>query len=277
MIHCHTAANMSQEESNLRKFSVVPKAASGACKDDELCPVCFGSGIEIIAGQGARQCQCRISKRKENSLERLNIPQRYADCHFHNYKPDHSSQQNALKMASKLSMEFPAVERGLLFMGTVGVGKTHLAISILKSLSEKGFSSYFCEFGALLREIQNSYNPVSQTSELILLAPVFQSDVLVLDELGASKPTEWVRDTLSYIINTRYNDKKLTIFTTNYLDARDDSEGRKGTEDTLDERIGVRLRSRLHEMCTTIRVTGKDYRKNFDRTVARKKTAAEEK
>lgn len=264
---------MSREESNVKKFSVVPRVSAGTGRDDDQCPLCFGSGLEIVPGQGARPCQCRLKKSKENSLERLNIPQRYSDCHFHNYDAEHPSQKAALKMASKLSLEFPAVDRGLLFMGTVGVGKTHLAISILKALSEKGFSSYFCEFGTLLREIQNSYNPVSQTSELVLLAPVFSSDVLVLDELGASKPTDWVRDTLSYIINTRYNDKKLTIFTTNYLDAREDG---KGTEDTLDERIGVRLRSRLHEMCTTVRVTGKDYRKTFDRAVAKKKTTSAE-
>ncbi len=266
---------MSQEETNIRKFAIVPKNSGRPAGDGELCPLCFGSGLEIVDGQGARPCQCRLKKLKETSLDRLNIPKRYADCHFHNYNAEHPSQRNAFKLASQLSMEFPAVERGLLFMGTVGVGKTHLAISILKALSEKGFSSYFCEFGALLKEIQNSYNPVSQNSELQLLAPVFDSDVLVLDELGASKPTDWVRDTLSYIINTRYNDKKLTIFTTNYLDAREDKDTRKGTEDTLDERIGVRLRSRLHEMCTTVRITGKDYRKNFDRAAAPKKKTVE--
>ena len=272
---------MSEEETNIRKFSVVPtkapRPAGTAAGEADPCPVCFGSGLEVVAGKGARPCQCRIKKLKENSLERLNIPKRYAECHFHNYDPDHPSQKAALNMASKLSMEFPAVERGLLFMGTVGVGKTHLAISILKSLSEKGFSSYFCEFGSLVKEIQGSYNAVSQTSELQLLAPVFESDVLVLDELGASKPSDWMRDTLSYIINTRYNDKKLTIFTTNYLDAREDSDGRKNTEDTLDERIGVRLRSRIHEMCTTIRMTGKDYRKNFDKAAAPRKKASSEK
>lgn len=264
---------MPQDDSNIRKFSVVSKNSAKQGVDDGLCPICFGSGIEIVPGNGARPCQCRVKQHKENAADRLNIPKRYAECHFHNYAPEHSSQKAALTLASKLSLEFPAIERGLLFMGTVGVGKTHLAISILKSLSEKGFSSYFCEFGTLLKEIQGSYNPVSQTSELQLLAPLFESDVLVLDELGASKPTEWVRDTLAYIINTRYNDKKLTIFTTNYLDAREE----KTTEDTLDERIGVRLRSRLHEMCTTVRVTGKDYRKSFDRaSAARRKAASDE-
>jgi len=260
---------MSQEESNIRKFSVVPKAGRSLDNSDP-CPVCFGSGLEIVPGQGARMCQCRVTQLKENSLDRLNIPKRYADCHFHNYVPEHQSQKSAFKMASELSLKYPAVDRGLLLMGTVGVGKTHLAVSILKSLSEKGISSYFCEFGSLVKQIQDSYNPVSQNSELQLLAPVFESEVLVLDELGASKPTDWTRDTLSYIINTRYNDKKLTVFTTNYLDKRYQSE------EILPERIGVRLRSRLYEMCRTVTIVGDDYRKNFDKTLAAKKKSAGE-
>ena len=145
-------------------------------------------------------------------------------------------------------------------MGTCGVGKTHLSVAILRSLVEKGVSCLFYEFGSLLKEIQNSYNPVSQTSELKVLAPIFEAEVLVLDELGASKPTDWVRDTMMQIINTRYNDRNLTIFTTNYLDGR-----RTERDETLEDRIGVRLRSRLFEMCKTVQIEGKDYRKKFDR------------
>jgi DNA replication protein DnaC len=92
-----------------------------------------------------------------------------------------------------------------------------------------------------------------------VLAPVYQAEVLVLDELGASKPTDWVRDTMMQIIGKRYNDKKLTIFTTNYLDAR-----RAPADETLEDRIGVRLRSRLYEMCKTVNIEGEDYRKQLD-------------
>jgi len=82
--------------------------------------------------------------------------------------------------------------------------------------------------------------------------------VLVLDELGASKPTDWVRDTMMQIINTRYNDKRLTIFTTNYSDARKND---KDSGEILEDRIGVALRSRLYEMCKTVVIDGEDYRK----------------
>jgi len=113
-----------------------------------------------------------------------------------------------------------------------------------------------------------------------VLAPVFQSEVLVLDELGATVPTNWVRDTLYQIINTRYNNKKLTIFTTNYLDEtrvvaeepestpqrrnRSFSSERIQELTTLEERIGTPLRSRLFEMCKKVMIEGDDYRKRLD-------------
>jgi len=167
-------------------------------------------------------------------------------------------------------------------MGPVGVGKTHLAIAVLKELIEKkGVTCLFYESGSLLKAIQDSYNPVSQTSEMRVLAPVYQAEVLVLDELGASVPTNWVRDTLYQIINTRYNNKKLTIFTTNYLDDvravpedRDDAEPKRRSKTfaseriqemtTLEERIGTPLRSRLYEMCKKVMIEGEDYRKRRD-------------
>jgi DNA replication protein DnaC len=178
-----------------------------------------------------------------------------------NYQPaqGNNSQLLALTLSHRLVREYPAVDRGLLLMGPCGVGKTHLAAAVLRGLIEKGIPCLFYESGTLLKEIQSSYNPVSQTSESKVLEPVYDTEVLVLDELGASKPTNWVRDTMMQIINTRYNNRKLTIFTTNYLDNR-----RSECEETLEERISVRLRSRLYEMCKTIQVEGDDYRKRFD-------------
>ncbi|HXC72277.1 MAG TPA: ATP-binding protein [Pyrinomonadaceae bacterium] len=188
------------------------------------------------------------------------IPRRYDKCSFANFNCEPgTSQEQALLQAHKLAREYPAVDRGLVFMGPAGVGKTHLAVSIIRDLTETGFASVFCEFGSLLKQIQDSYNPVSKSSELKVLAPVFQADVLVLDELGATVPTDWVRDTMYQIINRRYNDNKLTIFTTNYLDER-----RSDKEQVLEDRIGTRLRSRLYEMCKTVLIDGEDYRKRLD-------------
>ena len=239
------------------------QTTSGLVRAEEssTCQYCFGTGMEVVEGRGARRCRCRTQNIQAKLLEAACLPRRYQECLLSNYQPakGNNSQLLALTLSHRLLREYPAVDRGLLFMGPCGVGKTHLAASILRGLVEKGFPCLFYESGALLKEIQSSYNPVSQTSESRVLEPVYEVDVLVLDELGATKPTDWVRDTMMQIINTRYNDKKLTIFTTNYLDRR-----RSEREEILEERIGVRLRSRLYEMCKTVHVEGDDYRKKFD-------------
>lgn len=242
---------------SLRGAQVVP-----AADEPQVCPKCFGTGMEVVAGKGARKCACRQESAHLRMMDSARIPRRYENCNILNYKPAHGngSQLKAHNYAYRLMREYPAVERGLLFMGTVGVGKTHLSVAILRGLLEKGVNCLFYEFGALLKEIQNSYNPISKTSELRVLAPVFEAEVLVLDELGAAKPTDWVKETMHQIVNTRYNDKKLTIFTTNYLDAR-----RTPADETLEDRIGVRLRSRLYEMCKTVQIEGEDYRTRFDK------------
>jgi DNA replication protein DnaC len=149
------------------------------------------------------------------------------------------------------------------------VGKTHLAVALLRSvITEKGDQGLFYDFRDLLREIQGTWNSVSQTTELDVLRPVIEADLLVLDELGSNKPTEWVRDTLAYIINCRYNDQKVTIFTSNFPDAPAVELEESPTarmvaprEETLSDRIGVRLRSRLYEMCKVIEIQGKDFRR----------------
>jgi DNA replication protein DnaC len=259
--HQLSLVSSSETEPELERSGFVENSDAEA----EACERCHGTGMEIVPGRGARTCECRKLKSYEKLLEAARIPRRYVNCNFDGYQRKNMSQGRAYQLAFDLALSYPKVERGLLFTGSVGVGKTHLATSILQLLLEKGVSCLFYEFGSLLKEIQNSYNSVSKTSELSVLQPIFDTEVLVLDELGASKPTDWVRDTMMFIINTRYNDKKLTIFTTNYLDAR-----RRDTEETLEDRIGARLRSRLYEMCQTLHIEGEDFRKNFDKAPARK-------
>src|SRR4026207_2321647 len=185
-----------------------------------VCPGCFGTGVKIVPGKGARICDECQQRTGDSLLAAARIPARYSKCSFDTFSDPEGTGSIywALMKAKMLVNEYPAVEKGLLLTGSVGVGKTHLAVAILKGLAAKGVPGLFCEFGSLLKQIQDSYNPISQTSELRVLAPVYQAEVLVLDELGSTVPTNWVRDTLYQIINTRYNNKKLTIFTTNYLD-----------------------------------------------------------
>ena len=139
---------------------------------------------------------------------------------------------------------------------------------LLGLIEEKGVQALFYDYRELLKEIQHSYNPTVASTELDVLRPVFEAEVLVLDELGAQKPTDWVWDTVALILNTRYNDKRTTIITTNYPDAPPLGFGagpanaaqRAAREETLGDRIGERMRSRLSEMCVRIDINGADFR-----------------
>jgi len=168
---------------------------------------------------------------------------------------------------AKFVEQYPLDKTGLLLIGPSGTGKTHLSVAIIKELIlEKGVSGLFCDYRELLKQIQNSYNSSVQVTELDLLRPVFQTEVLVLDDLGAVKPTEWVWDTVSVILNTRYNENRTTIITTNFMDGPAAAlAGPRGAarEETLGDRIGERMRSRLSEMCRIINVNAPDYRQKF--------------
>jgi len=225
------------------------------------CPHCFGTGMEVVPGTGARRCRCQTPDHRQRLFQSARIPPRYEHCTIQDYvAADDELSKWAAKVEAQIVIEdYVSLDgRGLLFTGPVGVGKTHLAVAILRELIERyQVRGLFYQFGTLLRQIQDSYNPVSHASELAVLAPVFEADVLVLDELGASKPTDWVRDTMMQIINNRYNEKRLTIFTTNYSDSRrSDKES-----EILEDRVGVALRSRLYEMCKSVVIEGEDYRK----------------
>ncbi len=236
----------------------------------ESCPHCSGSGWEKSENDGSmKHCRCLQSGRVERFLKAANIPKRYEQCDLQSYGPMNESQATAKSFVVHFVERYPNIDVGLLFLGTCGVGKTHLAVTLLKLLiREKGAVGLFYDFRDLLREIQASWDAVSQTSEVEVLRPVLDAEVLVLDELGSNKPTDWVRETVAYIINSRYNDKKVTIFTSNYLDTPNavtggfdsDQQNRGMRGESLTDRIGARLRSRLYEMCRVIEIRGKDFR-----------------
>ncbi|MFB0518957.1 MAG: ATP-binding protein [Acidobacteriota bacterium] len=228
-----------------------------------ICPICNDSGWQII-GEGEQQravrCQCFLKKRTDRLLQEARIPRRYQHCTLKNFKtPKQDDLWTAKGVAKDFVKDYPNVDMGILFIGPCGVGKTHLAVGIMKELIEKkGMPCLFYDFRDLLREIQDSYNPISESSELRVLAPVLKTEVLLLDELGARRPTDWVKETIDHILNSRYNDKKITIITSNFLDKPKEKD-----HYSLEQRIGSRLRSRLYEMCRTVEMNADDYRKKF--------------
>jgi DNA replication protein DnaC len=208
-----------------------------------------------------------LQARAERLITSAKIPDRYAVCEFETYNVEANPSLSAAKLtAGRFVEQYPLDKTGLLFEGSIGIGKTHLAVAVIKRLMrQKGVSCLFCDYRELLKSIQNSYNNDVQATELGLLQPVFDAEVLLLDELGAVKPTEWVWDTVSFILNTRYNDKRTTLITTNLMDGPALGTGGRSVmrADTLGDRIGERMRSRLHEMCRIVPMEGADYRHSF--------------
>ena len=238
----------------------------------DVCPLCEGTGwksVSIGSERRVTRCDCRVQARTQALLTAARIPKRYEHCELSNFEFDgpHRALASSRLAACKFVEEYPLDSTGLLLIGGIGVGKTHLAVGIVKELIlSKGIACLFYDYRELLKQIQNSYNDSVKATELEVLRPVFETEVLVLDELGAVKPTEWVWDTVSLILNTRYNDNRTTIITSNFDDRPAGAvAGPRGAarEETLGDRIGERMRSRLHEMCRIIKMEGEDFRQKF--------------
>jgi DNA replication protein DnaC len=226
------------------------------------CELCGGTGwvLEAIDGRKqARPCSCRAETLRRDRLEAAEIPVRYRDDNFANFDEQTPALVSAKRIAREFVDSYPVVESGLLFVGPAGRGKTHLACAILSELVvTKGVSALYADFSDLLLRIQTSFRPDADTSKETVLTPYADAELLVLDELGASKPHAWVLDVLYNLLNTRYNRKRITIATSNFEDEPDAASGER---EKLEDRIGYRLRSRLYEMCTLVPLRGKDYRK----------------
>ncbi len=263
------------------------------------CPACEGTGWSPIETDGVRRvtpCTCQEVERAEVLLKQALIPPRYEHCALENFdiRKDKESGQpipslrEAKFYAQKFVDEYPT-DFGLLFVGSTGVGKTHLGVAVLRELMlRKGIECLFYDFLKLLKDIRDSYNPVSETSELTVLQPVLDIEVLLLDEMAASDPTDWVKETLQHIINSRYNQKKVTLITTTLpfgepLSRRsraalvrpgDYGARPAGASEILQpsgepvpdverslNQLGPTIRSRLYEMCKVVEMKSDDYRK----------------
>lgn len=236
--------------------------ATGGFVRDEACTLCGGTGfvyVEDPEGRSvARPCACR---RRASQLRReraAGIPDRYRHCTFETFSivGHQPSLERAFQHARRVVDDFPGGKRGLLLAGACGVGKTHLAVSVLRELVEsRGARGVFQEAGQLIRALQDSYDRSSETSGRAILEPVLEADVLLLDDVGVSRPTPFTIDTLGLILNERYNAERMTLVTTNLPPER--AEGRE----CLGDRVGDRVASRLCEMCFSVVMEGRDFRR----------------
>jgi len=222
------------------------------------CPTCHDTGWTPSSATPPRmvRCDCRLAHQVRALMAAAGLPSRYARTGFDGFLLyDNERLVRALEASRRFAAAFPAVTRGLCFIGPPGIGKTHLAAAILQDVIPRTRAvARFYDVRDLLRQIRETYTPGAAASEMHIIREVIAADLVVFDDLGSEKPSEWVSETLTLLVNGRYNAQRATIVTTNYEDLPDDDV------DGLLARVGGRLHSRLHEMCEFVEWSGGDYR-----------------
>ena len=235
------------------------------------CPRCEGTGYVIVERDelsGAVRCDCIDPARAGRITENACIPLLYANAAFDNFalpreNPIAYRELTEVFLAVRgYAREFPAGKKaGILLMGEPGTGKTHLAVAAFRALLAKGFEGRFFDYQNLLDRIRSGYDEASNSSDKEAYREAMDTDILLLDDLGAHRVTDWVEDTVTSIITYRCNNRKALIATTNLIDGdagytthEKTGTGKIDYRTTLTERIGPRARSRLFEMCRIIKM-----------------------
>lgn len=246
---------------------------------EEVCPICGGTGWRIIERSGltgAERCTCSEATFARVAKENSGIPPNYQQASLDNFQIPQdnpiarSGLGTVLMQVRSFVREFPAGDRqGLLLVGDAGTGKTHLAVAALRALMDRGHEGVFFDYQNLLDRIRSSYDTASGATDREAYRSALDSEILLLDDLGAHRVTEWVEDTVTSIITYRCNNRKPLIATTNLADpditgalpGYTTPSGAAIHKATLTDAIGARARSRLFEMCRIIRMPAvEDYR-----------------
>lgn len=242
------------------------------------CKKCDNTGylfeLDEFKRDVAIPCECQTIKKNISIFNNACIPDIFHDATLDNFDLSSRSTKlkKALQSAQKAVDQYPQIKgKGLLFYGSVGTGKTRLVSAMLREFVFKySIPCLFVEFTRLLSDIRAGYD--AGMSERALIEPIHQIDILVIDELGKGRKSEWELNILDIIISDRYNSGKTTIFTTNYTEKKESTyqekfRSRTGDQkevklsETLKERVHGRIYSRLKEMCDFVDLNlQQDYR-----------------
>jgi DNA replication protein DnaC len=248
----------------------MPEPTTSAIPENSACPKCGGSGWVILEQEGvsgAERCDCALIGRAGRIEDRAGIPLLYRNVSLEveNFiiPSDNPAARtglgNVLLQVKNFVREFPTADRpGLLIIGDAGTGKTHLAAAALRALIARGHDGIFFDYQQLLDKIRSGYDAASGSSDREAYRSALDTEILLLDDLGAHRVTEWVEDTVTSIITHRCNNRKPLIATTNLPDNELIEDYKAGItvvrKKTLAEVLGARTRSRLHEMCRIVRM-----------------------
>lgn len=191
---------------------------------------------------------CYAVQAEIEEQEKVIIAPRFQQRTFDTFKitsDNEEAYQAAVEYVSSFRGETTG---GLMFVGPPGTGKTHLAAAVLREVFRKGVPCSFIQVPRLLEEIRNSYNNESEQNTENLARTATRKFV-VLDDMGAERLTDWVREQMYMIVNDRYGNMLPTVITSNC------------TITELAKRLGERTADRLSEMCRVVPLMGKSWRR----------------
>lgn len=224
-----------------------------------MCPVCL-----LVDEKNLAECKCTrdYEAQHKQSLSKLlghaGIPPRFIQRGFDTYQVNTQEQKAAFSLAKEYASNFEDKRRrgeGLLFIGSTGTGKTHLATAICKAVIRSGYQAYFTSVLSVMQVIKESYRRDSELTEREAIAKFVEVDLLAMDEIGVQHNSDTERMILTEIINQRYEQMRPTILLSNLPQM-----ARQRGELDLVSVLGERIVSRLKEVNTTVVCAWEDYR-----------------